>query len=213
VKGQFRGYQEEKGVKDNSKVETFAALRFFIDNERWKGVPIYVRTGKCLPVTITEVLVSLKHRPHPVLDETKEDGGESYYRFRLSPNEEIALSKKIKKPGEKMVGKQVELTFHESQIDLMAPYERLLGDAIKGDASLFSRQDAVEEAWRILDPILDNATPVYEYDKYTWGPDEAYSKLRPQVGWHNPVPPPAARASTDSKSSSKSSKTPEAALK
>jgi glucose-6-phosphate 1-dehydrogenase len=212
VRGQFHDYHKEKGVKDNSQVETFVALRFFIDNERWKDVPIYVRTGKCLPVTVTEVMVTFKHRPHAVLDETKADG-EGYYRFRLSPNEEIALSKKIKKPGEKMIGKQVELTFHESQVDLMPPYQRLLGDAMKGDASLFSRQDAVEEAWRILDPILDNATPVYEYDKYTWGPKEAYAKLTPKAGWNDPVPAPATADDTDSKAASKTAKAPEAALK
>jgi glucose-6-phosphate 1-dehydrogenase len=211
VRGQFRGYHEEKGVKENSQVETFAVVRFFVDNDRWKNVPIYVRTGKCLPVTVTEVMVTSKHRPRPVLDENEADD-QGYYRFRLSPNEEIALSKKIKKPGEKMVGKQVELTFHESGIDLMPPYERLLGDAIKGDGSLFSREDAVEEAWRVLDPILDNATPVHVYDKYTWGPEDAYAKLMPEVGWYNPDPPPAA-TSTDSNADSKPAKSPEAALK
>jgi glucose-6-phosphate 1-dehydrogenase len=204
VRGQFRGYHDEKGVKENSKVETFAALRFFIDNDRWKNVPIYVRAGKCLPVTVTEALVNFKHSTHPVLDESEVER-EGDYRFRLSPNEEIALSKKIKKPGEKMVGKQVELTFHASDVDVMPPYERLLGDAIKGDASLFAREDSVEAAWRVLDPILDNATPVFEYDKYTWGPEEAYAAITPKNGWHDPVPPPAAAPAGASEGASGSS--------
>lgn len=193
VRGQFKGYQEEKGVKEGSEVETFAAIRFYIDNERWQNVPIYVRAGKCLPVTVTEVLVTLKKPPHPVLDETEVDN-QGYYRFRVSPNEEIALSTKIKKPGEEMVGKPVELTVHESGTDIMPPYERLLGDAIKGDATLFAREDAVEEAWRVIDPILDDETPVHQYDKYSWGPEEAYAAIKPPDGWHDPVPPDSEKA-------------------
>ena len=189
VRGQFRGYHEEPGVHKDSTVETFAALRFYIDNERWQGVPIYVRAGKCLPLTATEVLVRYKRLDHSVLDETTDDT-DGYYRFRLGPNQEIGLGLKVKKPGELMVGKMAELVVAKTIMDEMPPYERLLGDAIKGDASMFSREDSIEAAWRILDPILDNATPVFPYDKGTWGPAEVAGKIEPEGGWHDPVPPP-----------------------
>ena len=186
VRGQFKGYHEQPGVAKDSTVETFAALKFQIDNDRWNGVPFYVRAGKCMPVTITEVMVRFKHLAHPVLDESK-PGEDGYFRFRLSPNEEVALGMRIKTPGEKMVGELGELTVNEKPKDEMPPYERLLGDAIKGDTTLFSREDSVETAWRIVDPILDNATPVYEYEKNSWGPPEVDEKIKPPQGWHNPI--------------------------
>ena len=187
VRGQFRGYRREPGVAPDSQVETFAAVRFHIDNERWKGVPFYVRVGKCLPVTVTEVLVRFKRPPRPVLDETVL-AMPAYYRFRLSPEVVLALGTKVKKPGERMVGERIELVAHHQPADEMEPYERLLGDAANGDATLFAREDAVEASWRIVDPVLGNAAPLHEYEPNTWGPPEADRVLAPEGGWHNPKP-------------------------
>jgi glucose-6-phosphate 1-dehydrogenase len=181
-------------VAKDSTVETFAALRFHIDNERWNGIPFYVRAGKCLPVTATEVVVRFKHSPQPVLDETA-PAQDNYYRFRISPDQVIALGIKLKKPGEDMVGENAELIVHEQPADDMPPYERLLGDATRGDASLFVRQDSVEAAWRVLDPILGNVTPVHEYEPNTWGPAQVAGTIEPEGGWLDPEPaessPPA----------------------
>jgi len=185
LRGQYRGYREECDVARDSCVETFAALRFFIDNERWQGVPFYVRVGKHLPVSVTEVLVRFKHKAHPVLDESGPPLA-NYYRFRLSPEMVIALGTQVKKSGEPMVGDPVELVAHELAPDEMEPYERLLGDALEGDATLFAREDAVEASWRIVDPILRNTTPLFEYNPDTWGPPEVNSALAPDEGWQNP---------------------------
>jgi glucose-6-phosphate 1-dehydrogenase len=185
VRGQFDGYRREPGVAADSRVETFAAARVSIDTPRWDGVPFYIRTGKCLPVTTTEVLVRFKRPPQPVLDDTDAGPG-NYIRFRLSPEIVIALGTRAKRPGEAMVGAPLELTAVEQAAEMMAPYERLLGDAIEGDATLFSRQDAVEAQWRIVDPILGNVTPVYPYQPNTWGPAEA-DRLIPAGRWHNPM--------------------------
>ena len=187
VRGQFRGYRREPGVAPDSQVETFAAVRFHIDNERWRGVPFYVRAGKCLPVTTTEVLVRLKRPLRPVLDELDPPLA-NYYRFRLSPEIAIALGTKAKKPGEFMVGQRIELVALRQAPDQMGPYERLLGDAADGDATLFSREDSVEAAWRVVDPVLGNATPLSEYEPNTWGPPEVERVLVPEGGWHNPQP-------------------------
>ena len=186
VRGQFRGYRSEPGVAPDSKVETFAALRFHIENERWKGVPFYVRVGKCLPVTATEVLVRLKPSREAVLDE-RDAMLANEFRFRLSPETVIALGAKVKKPGELMVGERVELIAHHQAPDEMEPYERLLGDAANGDATLFAREDSVEVAWKVVNPILGNTTPLFEYEPNTWGPPEA-ERLAPDGGWHNPEP-------------------------
>jgi glucose-6-phosphate 1-dehydrogenase len=185
VRGQFRGYRREPGVAADSQVETFAALRFHIDNERWNGVPVYVRVGKCLPVTVTEVMVKLKRPPRAVLDELDPPLA-NYYRFRLNPEMVIALGTKAKKPGELMVGERLELVACHQPPDEMGPYERLLGDAINGDATLFAREDSVEAAWRVVDPVLGNATSVHEYEPGTWGPPEVDRLLAPDGGWHNP---------------------------
>jgi glucose-6-phosphate 1-dehydrogenase len=187
VRGQFVGYHDQAGVAKDSTVETFAALKFEIDNDRWRGVPFYVRAGKCMPVTITEVMIRFKRPDHPVLDESSTDIN-GHFRFRLSPREQTALGTKVKKPGEKMIGETAELVLHEAPRNEMPPYERLLGDAMNGDATLFSREDSVEAAWRILDPILGNITPVYPYEKGTWGPPEVNEKIKPENGWHNPKP-------------------------
>jgi glucose-6-phosphate 1-dehydrogenase len=187
VRGQFSGYRQEPDVAPDSPVETFAVIRFHIDNERWNGVPFYVRVGKRLPVTVTEVLVRFKSLPHPVLDET---GGEpaTYCRFRFSPEVVIALGMRVKQPGGCMVGESIQLVAHHQPPDEMEPYERLLGDAANGDPTLFTREDSTEASWRIVEPILGNATPLYEYAPDTWGPPEAARLLTPEGGWHDPQP-------------------------
>jgi glucose-6-phosphate 1-dehydrogenase len=187
VRGQFRGYRREPGVAPDSQVETFAAARFHIDNQRWRGVPFYVRAGKCLPVTATEVLVQFKRSLRSVLDELDPPLA-NYYRFRLSPEIAIALGTKAKRPGELMVGERIELVAHHQAPDQMGPYERLLGDAAGGDATLFGREDSVEAAWRVVEPVLGNATPLSEYEPNTWGPPEVERVLAPNGGWHNPQP-------------------------
>jgi glucose-6-phosphate 1-dehydrogenase len=185
VRGQFRGYRREPDVAPDSQVETFAAIRFHIDNERWNGVPFYVRVGKCLPVTATEVLVRFKRPPRPVLDEAKKSPA-NYFRFRLSPEVVLALGTKFKKPGELMEGEPIELVVCHQAPDEMGPYERLLGDASNGDTTLFGREDSVETAWRIVDPVLGNATPLTEYEPNTWGPPDVDRGLAPEGSWHNP---------------------------
>jgi glucose-6-phosphate 1-dehydrogenase len=185
VRGQFRGYRDEPGVAPDSRVETFAAMCFHIDNDRWSGVPFYLRVGKCLPVTVTEVLVRFKQPPRPVLDETGPSPA-CYCRFRLTPEMVLALGTKAKKPGERMVGEQIELIARHQSPDEMAPYERLLGDAAHGDATLFAREDAVEEAWRVVDPIVKDPPQPFEYEPNTWGPPQAEQALSPEGGWSNP---------------------------
>ena len=184
VRGQFRGYRREAGVASDSQVETFAALRFHIDNDRWAGVPFYVRVGKCLPVTATEVLVEFKGPSCPVLDDT-ESPLPNHFRFRLSPDVLIALGTNAKVPGEAMMGERIELIARHCSGDEMDPYERLLGDAAKGDPTLFVREDGVEAAWRVVEPILGTAAPLYEYDPNSWGPKEA-GRLIGNGGWHSP---------------------------
>ena len=170
VRGQFRGYREEPGVAPNSQVETFAALRLNIDTWRWAGVPFYIRAGKRMPVTVTEVIVNLKPPPVAIFDAATRP---NYFRFRLSPDVLISLEARAKAPGEAMLGKDVELVARHDSPDEMSAYERLLGDALKGDESLFARQDSVLAAWRVVEPILGSASPLYLYDPGTWGPAEA----------------------------------------
>jgi glucose-6-phosphate 1-dehydrogenase len=193
ARGQFRGYRAEPGVAADSQVETFAAVRLLVDSPRWEGVPFYIRTGKCLPVTTTEVMVRFKRSAQPVLDDS-DTGPGNYIRFRLSPEIVIALGTRAKQPGEAMTGTPIELVAVEAAGELMAPYERLLGDAAAGDATLFAREDAVETQWRIVDAILGNVTPVYPYDPNTWGPREA-DGLIPEGAWHNPLATATAAAS------------------
>lgn len=186
VRGQFRGYRREDGVAPDSRVETFAAVRLHIDNWRWNGVPFYIRTGKCLPVTASEVVVRLKPPPQDVFDEVR-SGQPNYVRFRLGPQVVISLGARAKVPGEKMLGEAVELVARYHPGEQMSPYERLLSDAIRGDATLFARQDAIEEAWRVVDPVVGNAAPVYDYEPGTWGPPEAARVTADVGGWHNPT--------------------------
>jgi glucose-6-phosphate 1-dehydrogenase len=186
VRGQFRGYREEEGVTLDSQVETFVALRLHIDTWRWAGVPFYIRAGKRLPVTVTEVLVKLKRPPQEIFEEIK-PGRSNYFRFRLGPKVLISLGARAKIPGESWVGEEVELVARHHSGDEMTPYERLLGDAMRGDATLFAREDSVESAWRVVDPILGSATPVHEYNPHTWGPSEADQIIADNGGWHNPT--------------------------
>ena len=185
VRGQFRGYREESGVAPDSQVETFAALRLQIDSWRWKGVPFYIRAGKCLPVTCAEIVVRLRQAP------TMYQGFDldpNYFRFRISPDITIALGMNIMGPGEETAGKSVEiLGSRHPHADEMDAYERVLGDAMAGDATLFAREDYVEEAWRIVDPVLKAGTPVYEYEPGRWGPDETDQTVSPPGGWQNPT--------------------------
>jgi glucose-6-phosphate 1-dehydrogenase len=186
VRGQFRGYLQEPGVAPDSQVETFAALKLSLDTWRWADVPFYIRAGKNLPVTCTEVIVRLKEAPHTVFSEDLSGHADSF-RFRLSPEVLVAIGARSKLPGEHMCGEDVDLVARHRPVDEMAPYERLLGDAMKGDPSLFVREDAVEAAWSVVDAVLDNATPIYEYEPNTWGPDEAAGLITNDGGWHNPT--------------------------
>ena len=185
VRGQFEGFLNEEGVAPNSQVETFAAVRLFIDNWRWQGVPIYLRAGKCMPMTATEVRVEF-HRPPAVVFPNEQSLPHNYWRFLFSPRIEVGLNIQVKADGERMVGQSLELMAVDQSPDEMTPYERLIGDALRGDQTLFARQDVVEEAWRIVDPILGNAVPVHRYKPGTWGPDAANEILLPEGGWHAP---------------------------
>ena len=187
VRGQFRGYRDEHGVARDSNVETFAAVRLKIESSTWAGVPFLVRSGKCLPLTATEVLVQLKEPPRSVFGEGL--GCANYFRFRLSPEVSSALGMRVKRAGEAMEGRDAELFASVQEAGQMLPYERLLGDAMRGDASLFAREDAVEAQWRVVDPILRSATPPSVYEPGSWGPVEADRLVRAEhCGWHDPKP-------------------------
>jgi glucose-6-phosphate 1-dehydrogenase len=183
VRGQFRGYRAERGVAPDSNVETFAAVRLRIDSWRWDGVPFLIRAGKELAATTTEVLVKLKRPPLTRLDAVDAN----YVRFRLSPDVTIALGANVKKPGDTMEPEPTELRIVErAGGDVLDPYERLLGEAIEGDPTLFGRQDAVEAAWAIVDPILGDATPLHEYEPGSWGPAAAERMAERVGGWDCP---------------------------
>jgi glucose-6-phosphate 1-dehydrogenase len=184
VRGQFDGYRKEAGVKTDSRVETYVALRLFINSWRWKGVPFYIRTGKSLPITATEVIVTLRQPPDIFLQNPLPA---NYVRFRVTPDLVIGIGSHVKLAGEGLLGQQVELVVSRSSDPYeMQAYEELLGDALAGNSSRFARQDYVEEAWRIVDPVLDDATPIYQYAPGTWGPTEA-DALAPPDGWINPM--------------------------
>lgn len=187
VQGQFRGYLDEEGVAKDSHVPTYAALRLHVDSWRWHGVPFFVRAGKCLAQSMAEVVVELKSAP-PVVFQEKQVSKGNHLRFRLSPTVDIAVGARSKRPGERMEGRAVELSFieaHETDGEQqMSAYERLLGDAISGDATLFARQDVVEAAWQIVDPILScPTTPLHVYEPGTWGPPEAERLTQDVGGW------------------------------
>ncbi len=184
VRGQFRGYRSEKGVAPDSNVETFAAMRLEINSWRWQGVPIFIRAGKSLPVTATDVVVQLMPPPDVYCEECHEP---NYYRFRLTPDLQIAVGVMVMKPGEEMVGEPVELMIaHHTDGNEVDAYERLIGDALKGDSTLFAREDYVEEAWRIVDPVLNMKSPVIEYEPGSWGPSDVNPQVVPPGGWRNP---------------------------
>ncbi|HEY7442125.1 MAG TPA: glucose-6-phosphate dehydrogenase [Vicinamibacterales bacterium] len=189
VVGQFQGYRREPGVAAESNVPTYAALHLFVDSWRWEGVPFYVRAGKCLKKSATEVIVQLKHAP-PVVFADRSAPHENYVRFRLSPEVVIAVGAHVKKPGEEMVGKPVELSVVEApaqgKAGRMDAYERLLGDAMQGEATLFARQDVVEAAWAVVEPILHEPGSLHEYECGSWGPREADRLASPTGGWHVP---------------------------
>jgi glucose-6-phosphate 1-dehydrogenase len=187
VRGQFRGYRDEKGVAADSRVETFAALCLYIDTWRWAGVPFYIRAGKFLPVTVTEVMVTLKCPPLAIFDEIG-SATSNYFRFRLSPEVVISAGARVKRYGEEMRGEPVELIARHEPRSEQLPYERLLRDALRGDSSLFTRDDSVEAAWRVIDPVLGNAEPVNTYDQRSWGPSAAANIVTSGDGWHNPKP-------------------------
>ena len=187
VRGQFRGYRDEKGVAPDSQVETFAALCMNIDTWRWAGVPFYIRAGKCLPITATEVVVDLKCPPLAIFDEISA-ATSNYFRFRLGPEVVISLGARVKKHGEAMRGEPVELVARNEPRSGKLPYERLLSDALRGDTSLFTRDDSVEAAWKVIDPVLGNAEPVSEYERGSWGPAAAARIVCGDEGWHDPKP-------------------------
>ncbi len=193
VRGQFRGYRDEPKVARDSTVETFAAAELRIENWRWAGVPFFVRAGKCLPVSAFEVRVQFKRPPLDIYRER--EPSTQYFRFRIGPDvTALALGMHVKRPGEAMVGREVELLASECQAGVMLPYERLLGDALRGDASLFAREDTIEQQWRIVDPVLDLDQLPYTYEPGSWGPSEADRLLAATPGgWRKPVDPnPAA---------------------
>jgi glucose-6-phosphate 1-dehydrogenase len=183
VRGQFRGYRDEPGVAPDSKVETFAALKLHIDSWRWRGVPFYIRAGKCLAVTCTEVLLRLRQPPTMY---KRYDLGSNYVRLRISPDIVLGFGLNVTSPIEESKSDLSELlaSRHPCAKEMDA-YERVLSDAMAGDATLFAREDYVEEAWRIVDPALKAGTPLYPYEAKTWGPNEV-ERVTPPGGWHNP---------------------------
>jgi glucose-6-phosphate 1-dehydrogenase len=193
VRGQYAGYRKEANVAKNSDVETFCALRLFIDSWRWEGVPWYLRSGKCLAATAHEVLVELKPPPQELFaDSAPGTGRANYLRFRLSPNSAVALAARVKCAGKEFVGDQRELYLVERQPGEESPYERLLGDAMAGDGALFTREDAVEAAWAVVEPVLRTHHRARPYKRGTWGPKEADALIAADGGWHNPKPEEAA---------------------
>lgn len=190
IRGQFRGYREEPGVKPDSNMATYAALRMWVDSWRWEGVPFFVRAGKALASSVTEVMIEFKNPPQVVFPEAAPSMG-NYVRFRVSPNVQIAVGARRKVPGETMQGEPLELLAADNpepgEGGPMEAYERLLGDAMNGDPTLFARQDVVEAAWAIVDPILHGASRMFSYDAGTWGPAEADELTASIGGWNTPI--------------------------
>jgi glucose-6-phosphate 1-dehydrogenase len=188
VRGQYVGYRSEADVAKRSDVETYCALRLFIDSWRWDGVPWYLRSGKCLPDTATEIVVELKPPPQSLFDDAvKKNESANYLRFRLSPHAAVALAARVKLAGQGFIGEQRELYLSEEQTGEETPYERLLGDAMAGDGALFTREDAVEAAWKVVEPVLKKHPKVRFYKPGTWGPKEADALIAKDGGWRDPV--------------------------
>ena len=187
VRGQFREYRQEQGVAADSQVETSVALRLYIDTWRWSGVPFYIRAGKRMPITATEVLVKLKCPPLAIFDAISA-ATSNYFRARLGPEVVISMGTRVKQAGEAMRGEPVELIARHEPRSEELPYERLLGDAMRGDATLFTSDDAVEAAWAVVDPVLASTTPVHAYESGSWGPVEAQRIVDGDDVWHDPKP-------------------------
>ena len=187
VRGQYASYQSVPGVKSGSTVETFVAAKLFIDSWRWAGVPIYIRAGKALAATATEVMVDFKRPPRETFTESISPAS-GHMRMRISPDVHIALGLRVKHPGEGMQGQDVELVLSEQETVFLPPYQRLLGDAMRGIEDLFGRQDIVDAQWRIVEPILDEAAPPIPYARGSWGPEEADQLIGSDGPWHNPMP-------------------------
>jgi glucose-6-phosphate 1-dehydrogenase len=187
VRGQYASYQSVPGVKSGSTVETFVAAKLFIDSWRWAGVPIYIRAGKALAATATEVMVDFKRPPRETFTESISPAS-GHMRMRISPDVHIALGLRVKHPGEGMQGQDVELVLTEQETVFLPPYQRLLGDAMRGIEDLFGRQDIVDAQWRIVEPILDEAAPPIPYARGSWGPEEADQLIGSDGPWHNPMP-------------------------
>jgi glucose-6-phosphate 1-dehydrogenase len=185
VRGQYNGYRSVAGVDSSSTVETYVALKLLIETWRWAGVPIYIRAGKMLPVTATEVFVEFKRPPMANFREIV-PGSSAHLRMRISPDIAIGLGLRVKTPGEQMTGNDVELILTEQAADDIPPYERLLGDAMRGQTELFARQDLVEAQWRVVEPILGSVAPLYHYQPGTWGPDECQAIVAGDGQWINP---------------------------
>ena len=188
VRGQYQGYRKEPGVAARSQVETYAALRLYVDSWRWEGVPFFIRAGKRLKQTVTEVLVELHPPPQRVFAESGLPGT-NYFRFRLGPDHvAIALGAHTKRPGTEMAGQSVELFAANAKRREMSAYERLIGDAMRGDSTLFAREDTVDAAWHIVDPALARPRPVQIYAAGSWGPSQADAMTKKYGGWHVPAP-------------------------
>ena len=185
VRGQYQGYRSVHGVKPGSTVETYAALRLFVDSWRWAGVPVHIRAGKRLPLTAAEVLVEFHRPPREVFGD---QGGRSHVRMRLGPDVCIAMGLRVKRPGEQMIGEVVELTLAEQAASLTPPYQRLLGDAISGISDLFGREDVIDAQWRIVEPVLADPPPCHEYEPGSWGPEAANALIGADGPWRNPAP-------------------------
>jgi glucose-6-phosphate 1-dehydrogenase len=190
VRGQYAGYRQEPDVDEESDVETFCAVRLFLDSWRWEGVPWYLRSGKYLAATATEVVVELKAPPHRLFADAATLAEPNYLRFRISPNSAIALAARVKRAGKDFIGDQRELYLFDEQPGEESPYERLLGDAMAGDGALFAREDAVEAAWAAIALVLETHDRVQPYPRGSWGPKEADAILETGIGWHNPSSKP-----------------------
>ncbi len=189
VRGQYEGYRNEPDVAKDSDVETYCAVRLYIESWRWQGVPWYLRSGKYMTQNADEVLVELKPPPQRLFDDSHPAVGRAnYVRFRISPNSVIALAARVKRGGKEFIGDQEELYLKEELPNEETPYERLLGDAMSGDGALFTREDAVEAAWTVVDPVLKNHAQAYPYPRGSWGPKEADALIAKDGGWHNPAP-------------------------
>ena len=188
VRGQYDGYLKEQGVAPNSDVETYCALRLHIDSWRWSGVPWFLRAGKAMAGTVAEVMVQLKRPPQRLFEDSNSLCNKAnYFRFRISPSAAVALAARVKTSGKEFVGEERELYLQNEGAGEAMPYERLLIDAMAGKGSLFIRQDAVEAAWAVIDPVLNNHPAVISYPRGSWGPAESDRLVAAHGGWNNPV--------------------------